>query len=263
MALLAGGRLGVSGALVLRGEAGIGKTALLDYALAQAGDCRVVQATGVEAESELAFAGLHQICAPVLDRLARLSAQQGRALSTAFGLSAGEAPDLFMVGLGVLGLLAGFADEQPVVCIVDDAQWLDKASAQVLGFVARRLRTESLIMIFAVRGDLDTDDMPELKGLPVMTVTGLSDEDSQALLASTVLGRVDQRVLERIIAECHGNPLALTEQRESREAPADPVGTGLSATLAAGAWPVAHGAARRGCRGRAGCPAPRGAGTKP
>ncbi|MCZ7373350.1 helix-turn-helix transcriptional regulator [Micromonospora sp. WMMC250] len=209
--LLAGGRLGVSGALVLRGEAGIGKTALLDYALAQAGDCRIVQATGVEAESELAFAGLHQICAPVLDRLARLPAQQGRALSTAFGLSAGETPDLFMVGLGVLGLLAGFADEQPVVCVVDDAQWLDKASAKVLGFVARRLRSESLIMIFAVRGNLDTDDMPELKGLPVMTVSGLSDEDSRALLASTFHGRVDERVLDRIIAECHGNPLALTE----------------------------------------------------
>ncbi|WP_410813425.1 helix-turn-helix transcriptional regulator [Micromonospora sp. 067-2] len=209
--LLAGGRVGVSGALVLRGEAGIGKTALLDYALAQAGDCRIVQAAGVEAESELAFAGLHQICAPALDRLDRLPAQQGRALSTAFGLSAGEAPDLFMVGLGVLGLLAGFADEQPVVCVVDDVQWLDKASAQVLGFVARRLRTESLIMIFAVRGDVDTDDIPELRGLPAMIVTGLSDEHSRALLASTFLGRVDERVLDRIIAECHGNPLALTE----------------------------------------------------
>ncbi|MEU6205554.1 AAA family ATPase [Micromonospora musae] len=209
--LLAGARTGVSGALVLRGEAGIGKTALLDYALAQAGDCQTVRAAGVEAERELAFAGLHQVCAPALGGLARLPAQQGLALSTAFGLRTGTTPDLFMVGLGVLGLLADFAGERPLVCVIDDAQWLDQASAKILGFVARRLRTESLIMIFAVRGDLDTQDVPELSGLPGMTVTGLSDDHARELLASTLLGRVDERVLARIVAECHGNPLALTE----------------------------------------------------
>ncbi|MFD0782585.1 ATP-binding protein, partial [Micromonospora azadirachtae] len=209
--LLAGARTGVSGALVLRGEAGIGKTALLDYALAQAGDCQIVRAAGVEAEQELAFAGLHQVCAPALDGLARLPAQQGLALSTAFGLRTGTTPDLFMVGLGVLGLLADFAGERPLVCVIDDAQWLDQASAKILGFVARRLRTESLMMVFAVRGDLDSQDVPELSGLPGMTVTGLSDDHARELLASTLLGRVDERVLARIVAECHGNPLALTE----------------------------------------------------
>ncbi|NMO50126.1 helix-turn-helix transcriptional regulator [Actinoplanes sp. TBRC 11911] len=204
--LLADVRVGVSGALVLRGEAGIGKTALLDYAAAQAEDCRTVRIVGVEAERELAFAGLHQVCAPALDRLDKLPVQQAGALSTAFGLSAGATPDLFMVGLGVLSLLADFAGDQPVVCLIDDAQWLDAASAKVLGLVARRLRTESLAMIFAVRGDL-----PELNGLPARTVGGLSPEHARELLASTILRRVDERVFDRIIAECHGNPLALTE----------------------------------------------------
>jgi hypothetical protein len=209
--LLAAARAGTSGALVLRGEAGIGKTALLDHTLARAGDCRTVRAAGVEAERELAFAGLHQICAPALDRLDRLPAQQRGALSTAFGLSAGATPDLFMVGLGVLGLLADLAADRPVVCIVDDAQWLDRESAKILGFVARRLRTESIAMIFAVRGDLDAHDMPELSGLPELVVTGLADDHARELLASTLLGRVDEKVLDRIVAESHGNPLALTE----------------------------------------------------
>ncbi|XVV15015.1 helix-turn-helix transcriptional regulator [Actinoplanes sp. CA-131856] len=209
--LLTAARAGTSGALVLRGEAGIGKTALIDHALAHAADQHVIRAAGVEAERELAFAGLHQICAPALDRLARLPAQQGRALSTAFGLSAGAAPDLFMVGLGVLGLLADLAGERPVVCVVDDAQWLDRASAKVLGFVARRLRTESVVMIFATRTGPDSPDLPELGGLPTLTVSGLSDEYARQLFAATFLGQVDERVLDRIIAECHGNPLALTE----------------------------------------------------
>ncbi|MEV4349301.1 AAA family ATPase [Actinoplanes sp. NPDC049596] len=209
--LLNAARAGASGALVLRGEAGIGKTALLDHALIHAADFHIIRAAGVEAERELAFAGLHQICAPVLDRLARLPAQQSRALSIAFGLSAGPAPDLFMVGLGVLGLLAELAGERPVVCVVDDAQWLDRASAKVLGFVARRLRTESLVMIFATRGGPDTPGLPELGGVPALTVPGLADEYARELFASTFLGQVDERVLDRIIAECHGNPLALTE----------------------------------------------------
>jgi DNA-binding CsgD family transcriptional regulator len=209
--LLAEVRTGESRALVLRGEAGIGKTALLDYVLGQATGCRTVRAAGVEAEQELAFAALHQICAPMLDRLDRLPLPQRDALNTAFGLSAGNPPDRFMVGLGVLGLLSDLAREEPVLCLVDDAQWLDRASAQVLGFVARRVRAESVAMIFAVRDCGGDGELPDLAGLPDLFVTGLADDDARALLTSTRLGPVDDRVLDRLIAESHGNPLALVE----------------------------------------------------
>jgi len=202
---------GQSRALVLRGEAGIGKTALLEYLLGQAAGCRTVRAAGVEAEKELAFAALHQICAPMLDRLAHLPTRQREALNTAFGLGGGSPPDPFMVGLGVLGLLSELAREQPVVCVIDDTQWLDRASAQVLGFAARRLRAESVAMIFAVRGTGEDAEMPDLAGLPDLHVGGLPDEDARALLASAHLGPVDDRVLDRIVAESHGNPLALVE----------------------------------------------------
>jgi predicted ATPase len=137
--LLGAVRAGESRALVLRGEAGVGKTALLDHLVEQASDCQVARAAGVQSEMELPFAGLQQLCAPMLDRLERLPRPQRDALSVAFGLSAGAAPDRFLVGLAVLGLLSEVADERPLVCVVDDAQWLDRASVQVLGFVARRL----------------------------------------------------------------------------------------------------------------------------
>jgi predicted ATPase len=149
--LVANVRAGESRALVVRGEPGIGKTALLEYALDRASGYRAARAAGVEAEQELAFAAVHQICAPMLDRLARLPVPQKEALRTAFGLSAGSAPDRFTVGLAVLGLFAEVARERPLLCLVDDAQWLDRASAQVLAFVARRLLAESVAMIFAVR----------------------------------------------------------------------------------------------------------------
>ena len=144
-------RAGESRALVVRGEPGVGKTALLDYVAEQASGCRVARAAGVQSEMELAFAGLHQLCAPMLDRLERLPAPQRDALRTAFGLSAGPAPDRFLVGLAVLSLLSDVAEEQPLICLVDDEQWLDRASAQVLAFVARRLEAESVGLVFAAR----------------------------------------------------------------------------------------------------------------
>ena len=210
--LLAAVRTGESAALVLRGEAGIGKTALLDYLEARASGCRIGRAAGVEAEQELAFAALHQICAPMLDRLDRLPGPQRTALSTAFGLSAGNPPDRFMVGLGFLGLLADHARDQPVVCLVDDAQWLDSASAQVLGFAARRIGAESLAMIFAARGHPGDNDLADLAGLPALFVTGLPDDEARQLLAASAhTGPIDDRVLDRLIAESYGNPLALLE----------------------------------------------------
>ena len=156
-----------AGSLVLRGEAGVGKTALLEYLLERASGCRIARAAGVESEMELAFAGLHQLCAPMLDRLERLPGPQGDALGTAFGLREGDAPDRFLVGLAVLSLLSEVAEEQPLVCVVDDAQWLDQASAQVLAFVARRLLAESVAMVFAVRESGDEQDLTGLPELPV------------------------------------------------------------------------------------------------
>jgi DNA-binding CsgD family transcriptional regulator len=194
--------------LVLRGEAGVGKTALLEYLVANASGCRIARAAGVEAEMELAFAGVHQLCAPVLSHLAHLPGPQRDALGTAFGLSAGAAADRFLVGLAVLSLLSEVAEERPLVCVVDDAQWLDRASAQVLGFVARRLLAESMAMVFAVR---DPSEDQELGSLPVMVVGGLSDADARALLDSATPGRLDERVRDRVVAESNGNPLALLE----------------------------------------------------
>ena len=194
--------------LVLRGEAGAGKTVLLDYVQERAPDCRVVRAAGVESEMELAFAVLHQLCAPLLNGLERLPDPQSDALSTAFGLGAGAAPDRYTVSLAALGLLSEVAGERPLVCLVDDAQWLDRASAQVLAFVARRLLAESVAMVFSLREPSGDQD---LSGLPELAVMGLRDADARALLDSVVPGRLDERVRDRIVAETRGNPLALTE----------------------------------------------------
>jgi DNA-binding CsgD family transcriptional regulator len=206
--LLTDVRAGQSRVLVVRGEAGIGKTALLDHLAARASGCRIVRAAGVESEMELAFAGVHQLCAPLLDGLTRLPGPQREALATAFGLSAGEAPDRFLVGLAVLGLLSDAAERRPLVCLVDDAQWLDRVSAQVLAFVARRLLAESVALVLAVR---EPADGQEFTGLPQVAVGGLGDEDARALLDSVIPGRLDERVRERIVAEARGNPLALLE----------------------------------------------------
>jgi DNA-binding CsgD family transcriptional regulator len=204
--LIKAARAGESRALVVRGEPGMGKTALLDYLAEHASGCRVARAAGVESEMELAYAGLHQLCAPMLDRLERLPAPQRAALRTAFGLGSGSAPDRFLVGLATLSLLAGVAEEQPVLCLVDDQQWLDHASAQVLGFVARRLAAESIGLVFAARVPGE-----ELTGLPELSVEGLGEADARALLDAVVTGPLDAPVRDRIVAEAGGNPLALLE----------------------------------------------------
>ena len=201
-------RAGESRTLVVRGEAGVGKTALLDYLLEQARGCRVARASGVESEMELPFAGLHQLCAPMLEGLGRLPGPQRDALRIAFGLVAGDAPDRFFVGLAVLSLLSDVADGGPLVCVVDDAQWLDRASAQSLAFVARRLFAEPVAMVFAVR-EFRPDR--EFVGPPELLVEGLSDGDARVLLDSVIHGPLDERVRDRIVAETRGNPLALLE----------------------------------------------------
>src|SRR5580693_8112105 len=197
---------GQSRVLVIRGEPGAGKTALLDYLGGQAPGCRVVRALGVQSEMELAFAGLHQLCLPMLTRLDGLPEPQREALRTAFGLSAGPAPDRFLVGLAVLSLLSEEAGEQPLLCLVDDYQWLDSASVQALGFVARRLAADPVGLVLAAR-----DPVAELAGLPELTVEGLPDGDARALLDSALAGPLDARVRDQIVAETRGNPLALLE----------------------------------------------------
>jgi DNA-binding CsgD family transcriptional regulator len=204
--LLAAVRGGQSRVLVLCGEPGVGKTALVESAIGSASGFRVVRAVGVESEMELAFAALQQLCAPVLDRLDRLAAPQQDALAVAFGLRAGEAPDRFLVGLAVLSLLAEVAEERPLVCVVDDAQWLDRASAQALVFVARRLLAESVALVLVTRDPSDA-----LEGLPKLALEGLRDRDARALLGSALRMPLDERVRERLVAETRGNPLALLE----------------------------------------------------
>jgi DNA-binding CsgD family transcriptional regulator len=204
--LLDGARAGRSGALVVVGEAGVGKSALLEYAVASASDLRVLGAVGVESEMELAFSALHQLCAPVVDRLERLPVPQRDALLTTFGRRAGPVPDRFLVGLAVLSLLSDVADESPLVCVVDDAQWLDRASAQCVAFVARRLLAESVVMLFAAREQSDL-----LMGLPGLVVEGLRGADARSLLVSVIPGRLDEGVADELLAETRGNPLALLE----------------------------------------------------
>ena len=201
-------RAGESRALVVRGDPGAGKTALLDYLArgASAAGCRVARAAGVQTEMELAFAGLHQLCAPVLDQAGRLPGPQRDALRTAFGVSAGPPPDRFLVGLAVLSLLAEVAGERPLICVVDDQQWLDHASAQALGFAGRRLAADPVGLVFAAR-----DPGPELAGLPELEVGGLPEGDARALLESALSGPIDTRVRDLIVAETQGNPLALLE----------------------------------------------------
>jgi DNA-binding NarL/FixJ family response regulator len=211
---------GESRSLVLRGEAGIGKTALLEYLIREAARTTVVRAVGVESEMELAFAGLHQLCAPLLDRLDRLPAPQREALEVVFGLRAGAPPDRFLIGLGVLSLFSEVAEERPLLCVVDDAQWLDHASALTLSFVARRLLAEPIGLVFAAR-----EPGKELAHVPELEVHGLRTGDARALLASAVRFKLDERVRDRIIAEMRGNPLALLE-----------VPRGLTATQLAGGF---------------------------
>src|SRR5882757_1788865 len=206
--LITGIRAGRSGALVVRGEAGIGKTALLEYLIEQSSGCIVARATGVQADMELPFAGLQQLFGSMPASLEPLPDPQRDAVEVAFGLRSGPAPDRFEVGLAMLGLLAEVAEQEPLVCVIDDAQWLDQASAQTLAFVARRLMAESVALVFAMR---DPADEQTFAGLPELIVEGLNDEDARGVLGWAIAGRVDVRVVDRIVAETRGNPLALLE----------------------------------------------------
>ena len=206
---------GASRVAVLRGEAGVGKSALLGYLAERVAGWRLARAVGVESEMELAYSGLHQLCAPMLDHLDGLPVPQRDALATVFGLSAGPAPDRFLVGLATLTLVAEAAERQPLLCIVDDAQWLDQASAQILGFVARRLLAERIALVCAARTGIGDN---VLTGLPELPVEGLDDRDARALLLDNVYGPLDPAVCDQIIAESHGNPLALLELPRTRRA---------------------------------------------
>jgi hypothetical protein len=199
-------RAGRSATLLLRGGAGIGKTALLEHLAERAGDCRVARVVGVQAEIELPYAGLHQLCAPLLEHLDALPEPQAAALRAAFGLVVGPAPDRFRLGLAVLGLLSEVAAARPLLCLIDDHQWLDHASAQVVAFVARRLDAEAVGLVFASR--LDSLDLADL---PLLVISALSEADAQELLRAVLPGRIDTRVRDQIIAEAAGNPLALLE----------------------------------------------------
>src|ERR1700722_1866291 len=201
-------RSGRSGVLVVRGEAGIGKTALLEQLIEQASGCMVARTAGVQADMELPFAGLQQLFGPMLGPLERLPDPQREAVEVAFGLRSGPAPDRFEVGLAMLGLLAEVAEQEPLVCVIDDAQWLDQTSARTLAFVARRLMAESVALVFAVR---EPADEQTFAGLPELVVGGLNDEDARGVLGLAIAGRVDDRVVDRIVAETRGNPLALVE----------------------------------------------------
>src|SRR5712672_569870 len=216
--LLEAARGGRSGALVMHGEAGVGKTALLEDAIASAAGMRIARVAGIESEMELAYAALQQLCAPMLDGLGRLPDPQREALGVVFGLRAGEAPDRFLVGLAALSLLADAAGKQPLVCVIDDAQWLDRASAQAMGFVARRLFAERVAVVVATR-----EPGGEFRGLPELAVGGLGDAAARELLASVIRRPLDERVRERFLAEAGGNPLALLELPPGLT-PAEPAG---------------------------------------
>jgi DNA-binding CsgD family transcriptional regulator len=204
--LLEAARGGHGGVLVVHGDPGVGKTALLEYAGEAGREFQLVQTVGVEGEMELPFAALQQLCSPILDRRERLPDPQRDALTVAFGLSAGEPPNPFLVGLAVLGLLSETAEERPLLCLVDDAQWLDRASARALAFVARRLLAERIALVFAAREPGDA-----LVGLPELRVPSLGHRDARTLLESALAARLDERVLDRIVVETRGNPLALLE----------------------------------------------------
>jgi DNA-binding CsgD family transcriptional regulator len=217
--LIANVRGGQSAVLVVRGEPGIGKTELLRHLIAEASGFRVARVAGVESEMELPFAGLHQLCAPMLGRLGSLAEPQRSGLNVAFGLASGDSPDRFLVALAALSLIAEASEEQPMLCVVDDAQWLDQASAQVLGFIGRRLLAESIALVFAVRTPAAGDPSPNhLAGLPELRLGGLDEQAARALLATVTSGPLDEGVRGRILAEAHGHPLALLELYGGRNA---------------------------------------------
>ena len=204
-------RGGQSRVLLLRGEPGVGKSALLEYAVGAATEFRVARARGAEAEMGLPFAGLQALCAPMLDRLDQLPEPQRAAIATAFGVSRSAAPEQLLVGLATLSLLADASREQPLLCVVDDAQWLDRESAQALGFVSRRLLADPVAVLFATRAPSQ-----DLSGLPELPLEGLRDDPARELLSSVIAGPLDERVRDRIVTETRGNPLALLELPRGR-----------------------------------------------
>src|SRR5579862_8535857 len=204
--VLEAAREGHGSVLAVYGEPGVGKTALIEFVLEAAADFRVARTVGLEGEIAIPFAALQQLCSPSLDLIECLPDPQRGALEVALGLSSGKPPSLFLVGLAVLSLLSESANEQPLLCVIDDAQWLDRASARVIAFVAHRLVAEKIAMVFAAREPVD-----ELDGFAKLQVSPLGSRDARALLGSVLLARLDERVLERIIVEAHGNPLALLE----------------------------------------------------
>jgi DNA-binding CsgD family transcriptional regulator len=224
---LAGVRAGQSTVLVLRGEAGIGKSALIEYAAERAAGCRLLRAAGVESEMELPFASLHQLCAALLDDVDGLPEPQRDALGAAFGRRAAAPPDRFVLGLALLSLLSAAAEREPLICLVDDAHWLDRSSAQVLGFVARRIRDVPVGLLFAERVG---EELDELAGLPTLQLEGLDDSQARALLAAAHACPLDERIRNRVVAEARGNPLALLE-----------LPRGLSAAGMAGGFGLAQG----------------------
>jgi hypothetical protein len=206
--LLSDVRAGTSRVVVLRGEPGVGKSALIDYLTERNEGVHLARAVGVESEMEIAYGGLHQLCLPMLDQLERLPVPQRTALATVFGSAVGPPPDRFLVGLATLTLLAEVAEQQPLVCIVDDAQWFDQASVQVLSFVARRLLAERVALVCAARTGIGDG---VLGGLPELFVGELGESDARALLLENLIGPLDAAVCDQIVAESHGNPLALLE----------------------------------------------------
>jgi DNA-binding CsgD family transcriptional regulator len=221
-------RAGHGQVLVLQGDPGIGKTALLDYVAGHARGCRILRAAGAELEMELSFAGLHQLCRPLLDSIGRLPGPQRDALATAVGLGSAAPRDHFFVGLAVLTLLADAAEEQPLICLVDDVQWLDRSSALTLAFVARRLLAEPIALLFATHPQ---GEQSLLEGLPTLAVRGLSDADARALLAAVVRGPLDAAVRDQIVAESHGNPLAIRELSRTMTSAEMGFGFGLPSTM--------------------------------
>ncbi|HSO98061.1 MAG TPA: LuxR family transcriptional regulator [Solirubrobacteraceae bacterium] len=219
-------RNGQSRALTLRGEPGVGKTALLEHVVGAASDFRITRAFGVEAEMELPFAALQGLCAPILDRLDRLPEPQRAAMGSAFGLSSGPPPEQLLVGLAALSLLADASRDLPLLCVIDDAQWLDRASAQALAFLARRLLADRVAVLFATRGPSQ-----ELAGLSELSLQGLDGDAASALLATVIAGPLDERVRNRIVTETHGNPLALLELPRGRTPAELALGFGVSASV--------------------------------
>ena len=240
-------RRGMSGALVLRGEPGVGKSALLGDVMEHAGDLQIVRTVAVESEMTLAFAAIHQLLSPLLPGANRLPEPQRRALSVAFGLVSGPPADPFLVGLAVLTLLADAADAWPVLCLVDDAQWLDEESADILGFVAGRLLADGVGMVFALRET--TEPNPRLQALPGLRVAGLPEPDAYELLQTSISRPIDASVAARIVVETGGNPLAVVEA--ARELAPEQLG-GLNHRPIRCPWVAARRPVRAACAGAAG-----------